>query len=184
MVGAAVSSLAVLVVGGVLATGAAPSSNVFNGVDQVALQQCMAQRPPTNCEAVVPGLAQCMQQGLACNQTADSDRKATFGPAMPATDFGTPMTQEQAITAALGPNPPSSPTAARSMTYGAFLTLAGEQPDPDISLDRLVWVVTVHAPIRTPGTPQHPDQMKQVYTVVLDAASRQVIEVIAGLGLV
>jgi hypothetical protein len=69
------------------------------------------------------------------------------------------------------------------MSYGAFLALVGQRPDPDINLARMVWVVTVHAPIVTPSHPLASSQTKQVYTVVMDAFSRQQIELIAGRGL-
>ena len=171
-------------------TVAAPSSTVFHGVDQIALQKCIARRPSMNCEAVVPGLAQCMQKQLPCNQAADAQRKATFGPARPATDFGAPMTQAEAAAAAIGSRLSTTPPSAREMSYGAFLAWVGQQPDPDISLGRLVWVVTVHAPIMGmgfPGPPQaasHPRDVYDVYTVVIDAASRQQIELIYGRALV
>jgi hypothetical protein len=155
---------------------AAPATS---SVDQVALAQCMSQQKG-NCEAQVPGLAECMaDQRLDCNQSANAQRQANFGPAQP----GTPsMTQAQAIAAALALAKASSsvPVVAREMTISTYEQMAGEQANPAINPDRLVWVVTVHVPIWTPGTPQRPGQLKQAYTVVFDATSSQGIEMCIG----
>lgn len=161
---------------------AGPSSptDVYNGVDQVALQKCMAQSPPVNCESTVPGLAQCMQQGLSCNRAGEADRNKNFGPARPVTDFGPQMTQGEAVAASLASNPPTARTVAREMTYGNLVTLAGQQPDGGISLSRMVWVVTVHGSLPTKGNAHVASQTAMAYTVVIDAASRQVIEIIFG----
>lgn len=164
----------------VVTAGPSSATDTYNGVDQVALHRCMAQSPPVNCESQVPGLAQCMQQGLSCNEAAEADRRANYGPTRPVTDFGAPMTQAEAVAAALGTNPPTTRTVARQMTYEELLTLAGQQPDEGISLGRVVWVVTVHGSIPTMGNPHNASQVAQVYTVVIDAASKQVIEVIFG----
>jgi hypothetical protein len=69
---------------------------------------------------------------------------------------------------------------AREMRYSEFLALLDEQPDPDISLARIVWVVTVHSPIWTDGSPMSRPELKQTYTVAYDAASRQEIEACIG----
>ena len=167
----------------VVTAGPTPSTSLYNGVDQVALQRCLAQNPPVNCESVVPGLAQCMQQGLSCNQAADAYRNANFGPARPVTDFGVPMTQAEAVAESLGTNPPTTPTVAREMTYGEFLTLSGLGPVGGISLSRVVWVVTVHGSLpAATGGPYVPGKVPpkdlSLYTVIIDAASKQVISVV------
>jgi hypothetical protein len=92
------------------------------------------------------------------------------------------MTQAQAIAAALAEaNAPSSaPLVVSEMTLRAYEKLTSEQPDPAISPNRLVWVVTVHAPMWTDGAPLHPPYLKQNYTVVIDATSKQGIEICIG----
>jgi hypothetical protein len=186
-----------------------PGPNIANGVDQAALAKCISQSPPVNCETVVPGLAECMAQELVCNQAADVQSKST-------TDFGTPMTRAEAISAA-GPfstahldewckgdgwkvladtngsafknqadcissviNSGRHYVVARQMQYREYLALVDELPSPFISLARIVWVVTVHSPVWTDGSPMSRPRLKQAYTVVYAAASRQVIEMCIG----
>lgn len=163
----------------IVSGSAAPASP--GGVDQVALAKCMAQRPPINCEAVVPGLAACMaQQRPDCNQAAWNERRMNYGPLQPGTAT---MTRAEAIATALAyaKAPSSTPLVAREMTLGEYKKLAGEAPDPAISPSRLVWVVSVHAPIMPlfgmPGSQPH---MMQGYTAVIDATSKQAIETCFG----
>jgi hypothetical protein len=164
----------VFAIGSGFASGTPPSN-----VDQAALANCISQQKG-NCESVVPGLAQCMaEQRIDCNQAAYNERKANFGPLQP----GVPtMTQADAISAALtlGTAPTTSPVVAREMTLKEYATLANVLPDPAISPSQLVWVVTVHAPMWTYGFPGRPGQLKQVYTVVIDATSKQGIELCIG----
>jgi hypothetical protein len=186
-----------------------PSPNIVNGVDQAALAKCISQRPPVNCESVVPGLAACMAEELVCNQSANETK--------PTTDSGTPMTRAEAISAAVpfwmkdpgqlclgdgwkgltdtngdafageadcvssvanggGPHY----VAAVQMQYGAYLALVAELPDPNISLARIVWVVTVEAPIWTDGSPMSRPRLLHAYTVVYDAALKHGIEMCIG----
>jgi hypothetical protein len=148
-------------------------------VDQTALANCISQHKG-NCESVVPGLAQCMaEQRVDCNVAAYNERKANFGPLQP----GTPtMTQSEAISAAqkMGGAPSTAPVAARQMTLSEYATLANELPDPAIAPSRLVWVVTVHVPMWIRPLPGRPGTLKQVYTIVFDATSKQGIEMCIG----
>ncbi|WP_409239344.1 hypothetical protein [Streptomyces sp. PA5.6] len=50
-------------------TGTAPEPDVFNGVDQSALQTCMEQDPDA-CLETVPGLADCVVSARLCNAAA------------------------------------------------------------------------------------------------------------------
>ncbi len=175
-----ISAMAIVAIGAwafaIITGSAAPASS---SVDQAALAQCMSQQKG-NCEAQVPGLAECMaEQRLDCNESAYAQRQASFGPAQAG---AATMTEAQAVAAvlALGRAPANAPVVAREMTLSAYQQMTGEQANPAISPDRLVWVVTVHAPMLTPGTPQHSGQLKQVYTVVFDAISSQGIEMCIG----
>jgi hypothetical protein len=160
------------------AASAPPSPNV----DQAALAKCMSQSK-ANCESQVPGLAECMSQQLVCNQAAEVDRKAHYGPLN--TPSGLAMTQTEATSRALMLSSDSSKATAifvHEMSLNSFVTEFGRQPAEfgTVSMDRMVWVVTVHAPIYTDAAPFHPPYLKDAYTVIFDAASRTGIEVCIG----
>ena len=135
-----------------------------------------------NCESQVPGLAECMSQRLVCNQAAEAARKAPYGPL--STPSGQPMTQSEATSRALMLSDLSKVTAifVHEMSLNSFVTQFGRQPAEfgAVNLDRMVWIVTVHAPIYTDAAPFHPAYLKDVYTVIFDAGSKTGIEVCIG----
>lgn len=155
-----------------------PPNSVGN-VDQNKLQQCEAQQAtnPTgsNCTDVVPGLADCMAQGLQCNVQAMNQRIAEYPPAQ-APAAGAPVTsQTQAIQAALGvgagigASTSGANVVARQMTMSDAVSLLAIAKDPLISADRPVWVVSVDAPVGSLSVPSgHTAVTHPYYTVVMD----------------
>ena len=48
-----------------------------------------------------------------------------------------------------------------------------EAGNPNLDTSRLEWVITVHAPMATDGSPGTPMEIKRVYSVALDAETGQ-----------
>jgi hypothetical protein len=151
------------------------SASASSTVDQAALQACIAQRT-VNCEQTVPGLSRCMAQRAICNEAAYAELRAQSGPLQPirtGTDF---MTREEAVQRSLLVSPAataSSPVFAESMTLGEVAKRMHLDPAEfgPIDLNRMMWLVTVHAPVMTMGSPRRPPSLVAAFTVVYDAAS-------------
>jgi hypothetical protein len=79
--------------------------------------------------------------------------------------------------ASITPLTPAAPSTA--VAYSALLSrpdfekLTGQAPNVAINKPRMVWVVTVHAPMATDGSPARPAEIKSVYSVAFDAATGQ-----------
>ena len=86
--------------------------DVYNGVNQTDLAQCIA--AGGNCLATVPGLAQCMQARLNCNDGSAEVVPGVAESALPASG-GEQLTESQAI-AELGW--PAASVAGELVTYG------------------------------------------------------------------
>lgn len=154
---------------------AIPANGVDPGVDQAALQACMtemAQGSPVWCEDRVPGLRACIAGRRICNQAAWQEQQANFPPLQADTRLS-PMTQSQAVAAALKRAPAGTSTAAakvRAMTLGEFESRDGHEVNPHVAKTRQVWVVTVYAPTPLMSYPGGPDAGKTAssYTTVYD----------------
>jgi hypothetical protein len=59
------------------------------------------------------------------------------------------------------------------MTRQSFEQLAPQDPNYAVNHERMLWVVTVHAPMATDGSPGMMPQVKSVYSVAYDAATGQ-----------
>jgi hypothetical protein len=70
----------------------------------------------------------------------------------------------------------SAPAKARLMRLGDFDRANGLTTDPLLSPERVVWVVTVHAPTAMLPRPGSPVRKASVYTVVYDAVTGDPIE--------
>ncbi len=101
---------------------------------------------------------------------------------------GTPLSKEDAVGVVLelantGITTKASPDArhlAVLMPIAEFAQREGIGPDPVIAPDLLVWVVTVHAPMSTRGSPVAPPVVKPVYTGVIDAITGAPVIVAVG----
>lgn len=145
-------------------------------VDQQALQACIAQRT-VNCEATVPGLAQCMaEKRMDCNQSATQQML----PAQINAASGSPMSETDAISEARQFYPAaaaSAPAAAKYMSLSQYVAMEPNEAGsfPGLSSSRMVWVVTVHASVYEDSMPGGSPTLKPYYTVVLDAVSGQTL---------
>lgn len=161
---------------------AAGAGNVtLNGVDQTELQNCLTSGH-NNCQNVVPRLQNCMAARLSCNQDAYDQRSAAHENASAAT--GGPMTESQAIAAAIraavGSAPPSA-AAAKEMTLTGYVQWSGDHPAyPGMQSTDLLWVVTVQAGYMEDGGPAVPPTVVSPYAVVYDASTHQDIALCAG----
>lgn len=156
-------------------SGPKSSASASATVDQAALQACIAQRT-VNCEQTVPGLAQCMAQRAICNEAAYAEQRAQFGPLQPIRPGTGLMTREEAVNRSLLVSPAataSSPVFAEFMTLGDVAKRMNLNPAEfgPIDLNRMMWLVTVDAPVMTMGSPHRQASLVPAYTVVYDAAS-------------
>lgn len=144
------------------AVAAVVSPDVFHGVNQVALAQCIAQHQ--NCAATVPGLARCMKHYRVCNQ-AGAATVLSGGAAL-----------ESKAQAEKGWAQQGTITQALLTTYGALhRALPSLAASLVINPTCPVWVITVHysSPQLFQG-PQPSGSGPEYFTwvrVVLDAAS-------------
>lgn len=75
----------------------------------------------------------------------------------------------------------SAPVAALSTTYGNASNLLGDGTgNLLVQSGTPVWVVTVHAPMSTDGSPSTPPRIEPAYTVILDAVNGQAIDLCIG----
>jgi hypothetical protein len=166
----AIAVAAVFVFSGSSSAGSGP---VVNGVDQTALQNCIA-AGNGNCANTVPGLSACMASHLVCNQAANEKAESARSSAIAAA--GAPMTESAAIADAVrgakGGSASPSAAVAQQMTMKDFEAAASVSPMGVAPTD-LVWVVTVHADAVTDGGPAAAPTTVHQYTVVYDAASHE-----------
>ncbi len=146
---------------------ASSSADVYNGVNQDQLQQCIASGG--NCLQTVPGLAACMAAGESCNDSSMGPVALT----QPDTASTTLMTESQAENESGATA--STPVLAESMTFAQVGNLDSELGDPQSDQSRTAWVVTVEpstpvtAPYQLPGN--NVTTTYNVYTVVIDAGT-------------
>lgn len=76
--------------------------------------------------------------------------------------------------------PTSSPLASEEVPYGTFLSQANLPANPDINVQRCIWVVTVHAPIATKPAPGGTPQVLSDYTVAFDAGTGTLVDLAEG----
>ncbi len=137
----------------------------------------------------------CSLSATAVLQTPASpqqrERINNFPPAQPPATNATPMSQATAIQAARFPRDngtpdrsarQSAPVNATEMSYATLVNQSQRSlsADPDISGQRCVWLVTVHAPFAIKTPPGAPARVVQVYNVVLDVGTGHHIATIAG----
>jgi hypothetical protein len=145
-------------------------------VDQQALQACMAQRT-VNCEATVPGLAQCMAaKRMDCNQSGEQQML----PAQINATSGAPMSETDAINQARQFYPTAAATAPAAAKYMSWSQYTDMEPAeagafPGLSPSRMVWVVTIHTSVYEEPLPGRSPTLEPYYTVVLDAISHQTL---------
>src|SRR5579884_1719497 len=137
-----------------------------------------------------PHLQQCLKQGQhICNPSAWQYLVSHSPVAGPPSANPHYISRDTAIVTALRfaatPQTPvapaSSPVQARMMSRTAYERLdpnGGENYVPDPR--RLIWVVTVHASIATSGGPARPPEIKDVYTVAIDAETGWITDACIG----
>lgn len=76
--------------------------------------------------------------------------------------------------------PTTAPMAAELVPYSEFLTQAGWPANPDINLQRCMWVLTVHAPISSKPALGGTAKISDVYTVALDAGTGSLVGLLEG----
>ena len=138
--------------------------SVLNGVNQTALQQCIASSH-ANCEAQIPELSKCMVAGLQCNASAQVGATVTKPFAQTSVPSGTPLiTRSSALTNAFADGAQlhaqvtsSTKTVAEEMTSAAADSLTGQVVNPALAANYPVWVVSVDATVTNsfglPGAP-------------------------------
>ena len=171
----AVAGLCVLVLMGVNAsTGGAnsPAPSGFTSLNDPALQQARAT------ESAAGARDDC----CLCNRAAEAARKGEKPEASPPEENPVYFSREKAEAyARAGARTEWSPDGApaTAVVYSALLTrqqfeqLTPDGHNPGVHPDRKVWVVTVHAPMWTDGSPSMPPLLKPVYSVALDAETGQ-----------
>jgi len=174
----AIAALCVLVPRGVNALGGGGDSPVhsgFTGLNDPTLQQALAT------ESAAGERDDCSAQCL-CNRAAEAARKGEKPEASPPEDNPAYFRREKAEAyARAGARTEWSPDGApaTAVVYSALLTrqqfeqLTPDGHNPGVHPDRKVWVVTVHAPMWTDGSPSMPPLLKPVYSVALDAETGQ-----------
>lgn len=156
-------------------TGSAATVGQSSPVDQQAMQACIAQ-PTVNCEASVPGLAQCMAaRRTDCNQAAAQQ----MIPAQIGSTSGAPMAEATAISEArrLHPGTASAPALVKQMSLSQYTAAEPNEAGafPGLSSARMVWVVTIHASVLNDPLPGQTATLEPYYTVVFDVASGQTL---------
>jgi len=139
--------------------GGAASPTVFMGPDDPALKACQAAHTQM------------------CNPEAESTRLAASLPAQPPSANPSYLSRQTieavAKRAAHTPLTPAAPITAvvysALMPRPAYEALAHETHNAAVNAQRMVWVVTVHAPMATDGSPSRPPEIKHVYSVAYDA---------------
>ena len=128
-----------------------------------------------------PQLQQCVEAHGVCDPAAESVRRANNPEANPPGDSPVYETREVIeLGARRGAKTPLTPeAAATSPTYSALMSrqkfeaISGENRNAAVDSRRAVWVVTVHAPMATDGSPGVPPEVKPVYSVAFDAETGQ-----------
>lgn len=137
-----------------------------------------------------PGIQQCqLAQGI-CNQTAENGRRARNPeaklPSSSPTYISRATAEEAARIGALTPLTPAAPPNAvvfsQLVSRADFETITGVSHNPAVYSTRMVWLVTVHAPMATDGSPSRTPEIKPVYSVAFDAETGQWTDACIGCG--
>lgn len=121
------------------AVGTTQAPDVYNGVNQTELAQCIASG--ADCLATVPGLAQCMQAGLNCNDSSVDVVPGFAESALPAAGSNQ-LTESQAI-AELGW--PAASVAGELVTYGQLkATMPSFATSDVVNPQREFWALTLY----------------------------------------
>lgn len=129
-----------------------------------------------------PAFLRCLAPGAkVCDSAADAARRAANREAQsPATSPQHLSRQAVEAAARSGARTPLTPEApANAPTYSALMTrqqfeaISGETRNESVDSGRRVWVMTVHAPMATSASRSTPSQVKDVYSVALDAETGQ-----------
>lgn len=128
-----------------------------------------------------PGIRRCQAAHAICNQAAEDQRVARNPETRPPSPNAKLIARAQAEAAArLGARTPLTPSApdtavtfSQLMTRAEFETATGESHNASVYPTRPVWVVAVHAPMATDGSPATPAEIMPVYSVAIDAETGQ-----------
>jgi hypothetical protein len=135
--------------------------------------------PPSGPGPGDPAIQQCQAQRTVCDPAAAS-AQASNNPLQdpPASNpqyLSRAAIESQARQAALSMLTPAAPASAVTftalMTRQEFDALSGQMPNAAVDQSRMVWVVTVHAPKTTNGSPSIAPRVVAVYSIVFDAAT-------------
>ncbi len=112
-----------------------------------------------------------------CNPSAEATRVANTQEAQPPSAnpayLSRTIAEARARAAALTPSSAAAP--ATVVVYSALMTrpdfdaLTHESDNAAMNAQRKIWVVTVHAPMATDGSPSRAAEIKDVYSIALDA---------------
>src|SRR5436309_7105307 len=124
-----------------------------------------------------PNLQACQAALADCNPAASAIIKENNAPYQPPSlnpqYLSRAVVEEAARKGARTPltpeAPPSSIVYSAIMPRSQFLAFTHEAGNPNLDTSRLEWVITVHAPMATDGSPGTPMEIKPVYSVALDA---------------
>lgn len=134
---------------------------------------------PAAAGPVDPRTDPCAREGGTCDPAAAAARVAANLEAQPPTGIVLDRVVAEAKARALAVSPLSPGAPASATVYSALLTrseyekIAKEGRNYAVNADRKVWVVTVHAPIATSGSPTQPSAIVEVYSVALDGETGQ-----------
>jgi hypothetical protein len=128
---------------------------------------------------VDPRVDPCALEGGICDPVAATAREATsvLTQAPQGAAIERTVVEAKARTLALTPLTPEAPATA--VTYSALVSrteyeaISHECRNYAVNLARPVWMVTVHAPTATSGSPAQAPKVVDVYSVALDAESGQ-----------
>ena len=128
-----------------------------------------------------PNLQACQAARGDCNPAALAIIKANNPPYQPPSVnpqyLSRAAVEEAARRGARTPLTPEAPPSAIVysvlMPRSQFLAFTHEAGNPNLDTSRLEWVITVHAPMATDGSPGTPMEIKPVYSVALDAETGQ-----------
>jgi hypothetical protein len=154
--------------------------DLYNGVSQSALQACIA-AGEGNCEASVPGLQACMAAQQQCNRDAAQGLAAAR--AKDADTAAGPLSQAEVESMALALSTDPSNASVESAVNETYAQLmAGGQGDiaPYEASTAMLWVVNVHGPMLTDGSPSSPPRQVDEYGAVYDQATHSPLETCIG----
>ncbi len=135
-----------------------------------------------------PVLQACQAAHRICDPEAEATRIAASPPAQPPSARPVYLIREviedvarrAAHTALTSEAPLTAAVYSALMTRPAFEALTHEGHNAAVNPNRMVWLVTVHAPMATDGGRSRPPQVFPVYSVVYDAETGHWTDVCIG----